>query len=251
MSCARPVGCSTTRPAPISRSRSSWRPVTRRCRRTSPCSGFADAGHRAADDRRDRLRHRADDLRVHPRVRHGGRRATSMPASSSAPTRPSAGSARSTGCARATSPTARRSTSPDDSTDVAFSYITLQHCDTDDALDLTSEAVRITRPGGKIALNYRGRSGSDVVLLPLGSLGAGIVPDPGNRYVARTASNAARLGWQANRLQPRPGHRTADRAADRHPGVAASEEQDVRLRRRDQDVRRHQPPHYWVVATVR
>ena len=41
---------------------------------------------------------------------------------------------------------------PDDSTDVAFSYITLQHCDADDALDLTSEAVRITKPGGKIAL---------------------------------------------------------------------------------------------------
>ena len=36
---------------------------------------------------------------------------------------------------------------PDDSTDVAFSYITLQHCDADDALDLTSEAVRITRAG--------------------------------------------------------------------------------------------------------
>ena len=47
---------------------------------------------------------------------------------------------------------------PDDSTDVAFSYITLQHCDADDALDLTSEAVRITKPGGKIALNYRART---------------------------------------------------------------------------------------------
>ncbi len=40
------------------------------------------------------------------------------------------------------------------STDVAFSYITLQHCDPDDALELTSEAVRITKPGGKIVLNF-------------------------------------------------------------------------------------------------
>ena len=41
---------------------------------------------------------------------------------------------------------------PDDSADVAFSYITLQHCDADDALDLTvrgradHEAGRQDRP---------------------------------------------------------------------------------------------------------
>lgn len=52
--------------------------------------------------------------------------------------------------------------------DVAFSYITLQHCDPDDALELTAEAVRVTRPGGKIVLNYRSRGGMDWLLLPIG-----------------------------------------------------------------------------------
>jgi SAM-dependent methyltransferase len=59
---------------------------------------------------------------------------------------------------------------PDDSADVAFSYITLQHCVDDDALGLTAEAVRITRPGGKVVLNYRGPSASDVLLIPAGGL---------------------------------------------------------------------------------
>ena len=46
----------------------------------------------------------------------------------------------------------------DDSVDVAFSYITLQHCERADALHLAAEAVRVTRPGGRIALNLRSRS---------------------------------------------------------------------------------------------
>ena len=37
---------------------------------------------------------------------------------------------------------------PDDGADVVFSYITLQHCADDDALGLTREAVRVTKPGG-------------------------------------------------------------------------------------------------------
>ncbi len=41
---------------------------------------------------------------------------------------------------------------PPNSADVAFSYITLQHCDPDDAHELTAEAVRVTRPGGRIVL---------------------------------------------------------------------------------------------------
>jgi SAM-dependent methyltransferase len=91
---------------------------------------------------------------------------------------------------------------PPNSADVAFSYITLQHCDPDDALELTSEAVRITRPGGRIVLNYRARSALDIVLLPLGVVVRGLfrIPKFGSWLSQRRL--AARLGWQANRLPP-------------------------------------------------
>ena len=41
----------------------------------------------------------------------------------------------------------------DGEADIAFSYITLQHCQHDDALSLVTEAARVTKPGGHIALN--------------------------------------------------------------------------------------------------
>ena len=59
---------------------------------------------------------------------------------------------------------------PPNSADLAFSYITLQHCDEDDALELASEAVRVVRPGGKVALNFRGPSALDLVVIPTGAL---------------------------------------------------------------------------------
>ena len=37
---------------------------------------------------------------------------------------------------------------PDDAADMAFSYITFQHCHHDDALALSDEAVRVVRAGG-------------------------------------------------------------------------------------------------------
>ena len=61
---------------------------------------------------------------------------------------------------------------PDDSADVAFSYITLQHCERDDALALVAEAIRVVRPGGQIALNFRSWSGTDPVVLPAGRVDA-------------------------------------------------------------------------------
>jgi SAM-dependent methyltransferase len=61
------------------------------------------------------------------------------------------------------------------SADVAFSYITLQHCDEHDALALAAEAVRVTRSGGRIALNLRSRSRLDMVTLPAGSTGPTVV----------------------------------------------------------------------------
>jgi ubiquinone/menaquinone biosynthesis C-methylase UbiE len=86
--------------------------------------------------------------------------------------------------------------------DLAFSYITLQHCDEDDALDLAAEAVRVVRPGGKIALNFRGPSSADVVVIPAGAMVRTMyrVPTLGT-WLSRQRS-VTRLAWQANRLHP-------------------------------------------------
>jgi SAM-dependent methyltransferase len=139
---------------------------------------------------------------------------------------------------------------PNDSTDVAFSYITLQHCDADDALDLTSEAVRITKPGGKIALNYRGRTGADILLLPLGSLTRAAFRIPGFGPWLAQRRSAARLGWQANRLNP-----------DQVIGPLERHLTDVQVWRHPKskmtgygaEIKTFEginPSHYWVVATV-
>ena len=91
---------------------------------------------------------------------------------------------------------------PDDSADVAFSYITLQHCDRDDALALTREAIRVIRDGGSIVLNYRLRIRNDALLVPLGKVVRLLwrVPVIGRRMSLWRW--ATRLGWQANRLNP-------------------------------------------------
>lgn len=91
---------------------------------------------------------------------------------------------------------------PDNSANLAFSYITLQHCDRDDALALTLEAIRVTGNGGSIILNYRLRTRSDAVLVPLGNLVRLLWRIP---VIGRRVSLwrwATRLGWQVNRLNP-------------------------------------------------
>jgi ubiquinone/menaquinone biosynthesis C-methylase UbiE len=90
----------------------------------------------------------------------------------------------------------------DDSADLTFSYITLQHCQHDDALALVREAVRVTKPGGAIALNLRTWVGRDVLLWPLGTMMRAMWRIPGfGPWLARRRL-ATRLGWQANRLSP-------------------------------------------------
>lgn len=91
---------------------------------------------------------------------------------------------------------------PDDSADLTFSYITLQHCHRDDALGLAREAVRITRPGGRVALNFRTWVGSDVVLWPAGKLVRATWRLPRTGKLIAQRRLPARLGWQANRLTP-------------------------------------------------
>jgi SAM-dependent methyltransferase len=140
---------------------------------------------------------------------------------------------------------------PSDSTDVAFSYITLQHCEADDALELTSEAVRITRPGGKIVLNYRARGSQDIILIPLGTLVRAMFRIPKFGPWLSQRRWAARLGWQANRLQPDElitplASQLTDIEIWRNPrskitGRGAAE-------REFDGINRH---HYWLIATVR
>lgn len=90
----------------------------------------------------------------------------------------------------------------DAAADMAFSYITLQHCHRDDALALTREAVRVVRPGGHVVLNYRTWTGRDLVLWPAGKIVRGLwhVPKLGPAISRRRS--IARFGWQANRLAP-------------------------------------------------
>ena len=91
---------------------------------------------------------------------------------------------------------------PPDSTDLAFSYITFQHCDPDDALELTSEAVRITKPGGRVVLNYRTRIRADAVLIPMSKVVRGLFRVPKFGTWLSQQRVTARIGWQANRLTP-------------------------------------------------
>lgn len=143
----------------------------------------------------------------------------------------------------------------DDTADLTFSYITLQHCDRDDALGLSAEAVRVTKPGGKIALNYRTWTARDVVLWPVGGIVrlAWKVPGIGPRLARNRL--ATRLGWQANRLAPE------DVLAELRSGGARLEDAVVWVSPRRQrpstvgaTVRTFEginPSHWWIIATVR
>jgi SAM-dependent methyltransferase len=137
------------------------------------------------------------------------------------------------------------------SCDLAFSYITLQHCDPGDALDLTAEAVRVARPGGKIALNYRSRGGMDWLLLPVSSCVRTTFRVPKFGPWLSKHRFMARLGWQANRLDP-----------DTVVGPLSPQLADIEVWRNPKSkVGAHgaetrtfdgiNPHHYWVIATVR
>ncbi|MEX2625709.1 MAG: class I SAM-dependent methyltransferase, partial [Ilumatobacteraceae bacterium] len=115
----------------------------------------------------------------------------------------------------------------DDAADVAFSYITLQHCSDDDALGLIDESIRVVRPGGRVALNLRSRSSADLVARPLGAVVRGLFGVPGlGDWLSRRRA-ATRLAWQANRIAPdavvaRAAPRLDDVAIWRHPAGTAS-----------------------------
>jgi SAM-dependent methyltransferase len=96
----------------------------------------------------------------------------------------------------------RSLTIPDNAVDVAFSYLTLQHCDRNDALALVGEALRVVRPGGKIALNFRSWSGSDPIVLPAGAAMRGLYRVPAFGTWLSQRRTPTRLAWQASRLDP-------------------------------------------------
>ncbi len=137
------------------------------------------------------------------------------------------------------------------SADVAFSYITFQHCDANDALDLSSEAVRVVKPGGKVVLNYRSRSQIDTVILPLSKVMRSLFRVPVIGGFLSRQRVFARLGWQANRLQP-----------DEIIGPLSPLLRDVEVWRNPKSrtsgykaavrefegINKH---HYWIVATAR
>ncbi|MDJ0767226.1 MAG: class I SAM-dependent methyltransferase [Ilumatobacter sp.] len=134
--------------------------------------------------------------------------------------------------------------------DLAFSYITLQHCDEDDALELASEAVRVVRPGGKIALNFRGHAAADPIVVPAGSVVRSLyrVPRVGDwlsrqRFVTRVA-------WQASRLHPDV---VTGPLAPQLTKIEVWTNPKSKLRAIDASMRTFEgvnPRHWWLVAEV-
>ena len=136
--------------------------------------------------------------------------------------------------------------------DVVFSYITLQHCQNDDALTLTREAVRVAKPGGMVALNYRTWTAGDTVLWPAGKLMRGMwrLPRVGKLLARQRA--ATRVGWQANRLSPS--------AVMAELGTSIVDVQIFRSPKRrsfaiegttDRQFEGVHPSHWWLIARVR
>jgi SAM-dependent methyltransferase len=141
---------------------------------------------------------------------------------------------------------------PDASADLVFSYITLQHCERDDALRLVREALRVARPGGSIALNFRTWTPFDVVLVPVGALMRLLwrVPRLGTWLAQQRLMT--RLGWQANRLGPEEVFAAIGAARDELADVAVWQSPRRRpLRVGDVAIRTFDgmhPSHWWLVA---
>ena len=139
----------------------------------------------------------------------------------------------------------------DDSVDMAFSYITLQHCAPSDALHLVSEAARVTREGGTLALNFRGPSRLDPLLLPLGTAirAAFRLPRVGEWLSQQRV--VTRLAWQVSRISPEQVLTALEGRLDSIAVWTGQSAQPVP----PGAVWRHfsgiNPNHWWLIATVR
>ena len=141
---------------------------------------------------------------------------------------------------------------PNDSADVVFSYITLQHCHHADALALTREAVRLTKPGGLVLLNYRTWVGKDAVLWPAGKVVRATFRIPRLGPVIAQMRTPARIGWQANRLSPSEvmkdiGDSLTDVQIYRSPARRAFDIEHTT----DATFDGIDPSHWWLVARTR
>jgi SAM-dependent methyltransferase len=143
---------------------------------------------------------------------------------------------------------------PDNAADVVFSYLTLQHCERADALALVDESLRVVRPGGKIALNFRSWSGGDPVVIPAAAAVRGLFRLPGVGSWLSQRRIPTRLAWQVSRLDPHQVVRPiADRVTDvviwRNPARNAPVwgVDNATIGHFD-GINRN---HWWLVATVR
>ena len=143
----------------------------------------------------------------------------------------------------------------DDTVDATFSYITLQHCQPQDAIELVNEAIRVTRSGGTIVLNFRTWVLSDVVLVPLGVAMRALwkVSIIGPRLARWRWST--RIGWQANRLNPNTVLAKVAPAlceikvfhsVKRKLKVSANSQKSIKTN----PTNRINPSHWWLVAQV-
>lgn len=142
-----------------------------------------------------------------------------------------------------------------DSVDLTFSYITLQHCQPQDAINLVGEAIRVTRSGGLVVLNFRTWVRSDIALVPLGIAVRRLwkLPVLGRRLARWRWST--RLGWQANRLKPEPVLQNFEsqlsnvkifHSVKRKMSVAEARNESVKT----MPTKRINPSHWWLVAQV-
>lgn len=140
----------------------------------------------------------------------------------------------------------------DGEADITFSYITLQHCQHDDALSLVAEAARVTKPGGHIALNFRTWTGIDAVLWPLGKVTRALWRVPGFGPWLAKRRLASRIGWQANRLSPDEVSRHLETLPEKFATRAIYHSPYRRLKARsDAELRTFEgvnQSHWWLVA---
>ena len=143
----------------------------------------------------------------------------------------------------------------DNSVDLAFSYITLQHCQPHDALELVNQAIRVTRSGGTVVLNFRTWVLSDVLLVPLGIAMRSLwkVSIVGPRLARWRWST--RFGWQANRLKPDTVlAKVAPQLSDIK--IFHSKKRTLKVMTTDKNqvkvipTNRINPSHWWLVAQV-
>jgi ubiquinone/menaquinone biosynthesis C-methylase UbiE len=139
---------------------------------------------------------------------------------------------------------------PPNTADLTFSYITLQHCNEDDALELSSEAVRVTRPGGKIALNFRAPAASDPFVIPLGAAMRNLFRVPKLGAWLSQRRFLARLAWQASRLHP---DQVTGPLSPQLTQIEIWTHPKSKLKAYGASMRTFEgvnPHHWWIVATV-